>query len=271
MKNYILISILILLTTNCNKSNESIPSYITINSIVLDENNTSENITDAWVYINDNIVGTYELPANLPVLKRGKQKITIRAGIKSNGISATRIAYPFYTLFIDTINLLEDSSITINPIVKYKEEIDWNTVFIEDFTFGTSGIKFVPELPNTSTFHDTITDNRTCGYITLKDSLFRTKTLVLEGKPQESESIFLEMDYKCDSSSFIIGVYANGAPFQIMSIFPKQNWNKIYIDLTSIISAGNNTAYFEIFLSITKPEEINSTTLYIDNFKIIYI
>ena len=274
IKYYILL--IVLFFFSCKKTNEVIPSYITINDIILNENNTS-NITDAWVYVNDNIIGVYELPAKLPILTEGKQKITIRAGIKSNGIAATRTPYPFYSFFIDSINFIKDSSVVIVPSVQYLANIDWNNIFVEDFTFGSSGIKFVGELENQITFSDTtlydsiISDNRTCGYIELNDSTsaFRTKTLVLPGQPQNSEHVFLEMDYRCDSSSIIVGMYKNDSRFDIMSIFPKQEWNKIYIDLTPIINSGGSV--FEVFLESIKPEDVNTTTLYIDNFRIIYL
>ena len=46
-------------------------------------------------------------------------------------------------------------------------------------------------------------------------------------------------------------------------------WNKIYIDLTPVINSGGSV--FEVFLESIKPEDVNTTTLYIDNFRIIYL
>ena len=85
---------------SCEKANiDEMPCYININDIELEENITN-NITDAWVYIDDNLQGVYELPANFPVLANGKHKLRIKAGIKDNGIASTRITYPFYKSFI---------------------------------------------------------------------------------------------------------------------------------------------------------------------------
>ena len=51
---------------------EDIPSIINIESIELQGNHTS-NITDAWVYIDNEFQGVYPLPANFPILKTGNQ------------------------------------------------------------------------------------------------------------------------------------------------------------------------------------------------------
>ena len=93
---------LLLITSiiSCKKGGvNEIPSYMTIENITLDQNST-HNITDAWVYIDDNLQGVYELPANFPLLAQGKHKLRVKAGIKDNGIAGTRIPYPFYSSYI---------------------------------------------------------------------------------------------------------------------------------------------------------------------------
>src|SRR5687767_2026929 len=79
--------------TGCDKE-EPVPSYIHIDSISLNsiystQGTSDHKITDAWVFVNEQYVGVYELPATFPVLYEGTQNIRIKAGIKKNGISAT--------------------------------------------------------------------------------------------------------------------------------------------------------------------------------------
>ena len=100
---------------------EIAPSYIHIenfNFIITNSNQgtNSEKITDAWVYIDDTPAGVYELPANFPVLEEGKHKVRIRAGIKENGISGTRVPYPFYASFIIE-ELIFDKTTTIIGLI----------------------------------------------------------------------------------------------------------------------------------------------------------
>ena len=44
----------------------------------------TENITDVWVYIEDNLQGVYEIPVEFPVLEEGIKNIRVKAGIKAN-------------------------------------------------------------------------------------------------------------------------------------------------------------------------------------------
>ena len=95
MKHLTCLFLLILLS--CEKvDTNTIPGFIKINDISLNSN-ISTNITDAWVYIDDNLQGVYELPTNFPILEEGIHKLRIKAGIKDNGIGGTRIPYPFYS------------------------------------------------------------------------------------------------------------------------------------------------------------------------------
>ena len=73
-KNTYLLIILIL--ASCQKEDSGgIPTYLKIDNITLDEGNTTSNITDALVYVNDQLQGVYELPANFPVLQ--EERISI--------------------------------------------------------------------------------------------------------------------------------------------------------------------------------------------------
>ena len=66
------------------KGSQTVPAYIHIDSIAVEGDyytygaNTA-NITDAWVYVDDQIIGTFELPATFPVLKKGKHKVSVYA------------------------------------------------------------------------------------------------------------------------------------------------------------------------------------------------
>ena len=56
-----------------------------------------------------------------------------------------------------------------------------------------------------------------------------------------------------------------------MNIFPKSEWNKIYIDLSNVVNARINANSFNIYLYIDKPNNSMLRSLYIDNFKIIHL
>jgi hypothetical protein len=77
---------------------EMIPGYVRIDSIRFDTDYQTQgsnrfSFKDSWVYVDNNYLGTFENPITFPVLANGSHKISIRAGIIENGVSATRSAY----------------------------------------------------------------------------------------------------------------------------------------------------------------------------------
>src|SRR2546423_329586 len=106
-------------------TSEKIPSYIHIDKVNFIPGDTSVQgtasvkISDAWVFIDDQLVGAYELPATFPVQYDGTHTIKVRGGVKMNGISATRIQYPFYNFYSTQATLEPKKTITINPTAAY--------------------------------------------------------------------------------------------------------------------------------------------------------
>ncbi len=105
---------------------EPIPAYIHIDKIGLttsadgSQGSNSSKITDAWVYIDERLIGCFELPVTFPVLYEGSHQLKIRAGIKVNGIAATRAPYPFYEAYTQSVDLQKGTKITVSPTVKYR-------------------------------------------------------------------------------------------------------------------------------------------------------
>lgn len=274
MKINIIISLIILtIFISCKKEEiNNIPTYMSIENIILEEN-SSHNITDAWVYINDNLQGVYELPANFPVLAAEKQKLRVRAGIKDNGISATRIPYPFYSSYIiEELEFQENTTISITPAVKYLEDIilDENSE-----NFDGNGLNL--EIDSTTFSIENIESlDGNYGAITLSDSIFSAEitTKEIEGLPQEGAHVYLELDYKCNTE-FLIGVYVNFPQSSVLQkdllwITPKADWNKIYVNLTSTISEAVGADSFKIFIAMQRDFTIEKNTIHFDNLKVVY-
>jgi hypothetical protein len=262
--------VVLLIISACQKEENSnaIPAYLKIDTITLDENNTTINITDAWVYVDDQLQGVYELPATFPMLETDYQTLRIKAGIKSNGIASSRIAYPFYTSFIDTVLFTPNQTITVAPTVSYLDSLDF---WLEDFETGlsldTDSLSF-----SIDNFNGI--DNK-YGKITLQDSMFLSEITTFEFPhlPQSGAPVFLELDYKCDTE-FLVGVYVN-FPQSVLQkdllwINPKNDWNKIYINLTSTISEGVGAESFKVFIGLKRDFDLEKNELYFDNLKIVY-
>lgn len=261
-----------LVIVSCQKEDvDGIPAYIEINSISLTGASTDPNITDAWVYVNDQLQGIYELPAKFPVLEKGIQILKVRAGIKANGIASNRMYYPFYTSDTSSVEFVENENMILTPTVSYLNNIN---ILTEDYGQGT-GLDF----SKTQNSDTTIIINTELGFGSgiLDSSLvtFEIATNELKNLPQAGSPVFFELDYK-SNTQFLIGVLIKfphsemPLPKDLLWVNPKEDWNKIYVNLTSTISEGINATYFKVFIGMKRDTELDVNELCFDNLKVVY-
>ena len=201
------IFIFLFIFISCEKD-DKIPSYLKVNNVNLNYNQNfgsiTENITDVWVYIEDNLQGVYEIPVEFPVLEEGIKNIRLKAGIKANGIASTRIQYPFYSSFLDTINLVKDETIEIFPTFSYNDAFD---AIIEDFE--NSGTTVDSTISSEIDFTIVNEDENKYAFAEIVSPLINfeiaTQDLTL---PQQGAPVYLELDYK-SSTEFLVGMYIN--------------------------------------------------------------
>jgi len=260
---------------------EDIPSYIHIDSFQLQindsikEGSSSHKITDAWVFIDDVLLGTYELPVTLPVLKEGKHILTIRAGIKVNGIAGTRDKYPFYDFFTENINLIRGGTIEVNPVVEYYN----TTVFewIEDF--NGVGISLEPKSNSDTTIkiinaNSLVFEGTGSGELVMESNMNFAEVFTSSDYqlPKNKTPVYLELNYK-NNFVFAIGIYSNyltqSIQNDIIYINPSSEWNKIYIDLTKHVSQELNALDFKIFFGVINNNNA-SPEIYLDNIKLLH-
>ncbi len=269
-----IINIILFLVTliSCTKDNtEGVPSFIKIDSIKLNEEGITSNITDAWVYIDNNKQGIYELPVQFPVLAEGIKEIKIRPGIKVNGIAANRTYYHFYSSYTEDIELVPGEVYNINPTTNYKD----NTLFFSE-DFQGIGLK-IDTTSNSDTDFLIVSENNTnFAYGKLTDSIIdfeiATEEIIL---PKNGSPVFLELDYKANTE-FLIGVYVNEPNLnlviteEMLWVTTKEEWNKIYVNLTPIMNNYNNAETFKIFIKMERDFNILENTICFDNIKIVY-
>lgn len=294
--------------SSCRKfSSQSVPAYIHIESIAVDCDyqvygaNTT-NITDAWVYVDDQIIGCYELPATFPVLEKGPHKVTVYAGIQDGGRGSARGPYPFYKPAVYTdLNLVEDSIINLSPVLNYYPigegaQVSW----IEDFEMANS------ILPMSQSDVEMVSvgyaeDN----HIWFKDPYsYRSGRLHL---PPDSLDFFvassnemsfhkdyvnyclLEMDYNCNDTFFVGLTYLEDYTVYshpIVKVLPTDKehdrpnvWKKMYINLGPNMNEHVNADYFKVYFTSylqTGYEDYQYQPIsedryyYLDNLKVLY-
>ena len=266
------IFIFLFIFISCEKD-DKIPSYLKVNNVNLNYNQNfgsiTENITDVWVYIEDNLQGVYEIPVEFPVLEEGIKNIRLKAGIKANGIASTRIQYPFYSSFLDTINLVKDETIEIFPTISYNDAFD---AIIEDFE--NSGTTVDSTISSEIDFTIVNEDENKYAFAEIVSPLINfeiaTQDLTL---PQQGAPVYLELDYK-SSTEFLVGMYINYPQDVVKSelvwVTSKQDWNKIYINLTQTVSESIGAQSFKVFFNMRRNDPSSNEEISLDNIKVLY-
>ena len=269
--------LILLVFASCQKEDTGgIPTYLKIDNITLDEGNTTSNITDAWVYINGQLQGVYELPAKFPVLEQGNTDIKVYAGIKNNGIASDRAIYPFY--LADTLNkmLAINSTTEIAPSVNIKGNIDgqYDDFDLEGYSFNfDSRFQVLTNGPYGnygSLSLDSLSDYDT---ILSTEINYKDYPLIFDNVPQQGSPAYFELDYK-SNTSFLIGVYINLPNATTLEkgliwVNSNQDWNKIYIDLTQTLSEAIGAESFSVFFRMQRNNLVKNK-LDFDNIRIIH-
>lgn len=272
----------------CNKfeGDQTIPAYIRIDSFHLStdygfEGSNSHNITDAWIYVNDQLIGAFELPATIPVLARGINKLEVRPGIKLNGISATRAPYPFYKPFlIQGFSFVEDSVIQIFPITSYHNTIhfawkeDFESASISLNKTNQSDTNIVKTSPINSPEAFLSDYSSFSGKIQLEGNkkIFQVASFDAFELPGAGTPVFLELDYKCDQP-FGVGLFARISTTIVnlpqIVVNTSNNWNKIYINLSPVVTEYGTADNFRIYFEADKGTA-EEAAFYLDNIKLIH-
>ena len=289
----ILLSVALLqLLNGCIKNNPD-PSWLEVKEWLVEANPNSQfptgelthNITEAWVYVNNEVIGVFEVPFKIPVLQSGNVEIKIYPAIKNNGISATKKIYPFMEEYVVNTTLVQNEVLTLQPNTRYKDNIKF---FIEDFEDASpkliddpnSAANFFygnnPEIMQSfnGNFFGEVHLNNTTDTTWFAYTDF--ESIGGADLPRGTE-VYLEIDY-CNTNNLTTGLIAispsgvkNNANIQLNAQEPsKVKWKKIYIDLRELISNSNQQAYFEHTFQCEIDEGDASGVIILDNIKVVH-
>lgn len=268
---------------------EPTPAWIRIEKIDLvdnpsvNEGSLSNDITDAWVYIDDNIIGMFELPANIPILEEGQHQLLVGPGIKVSAISTLRDNYLFYEAYETTVNLIPGEVLTVEPQVRYRDEgvnylyyvvEDFEDSFIEMSAISGSDVSILRTTDPQYTF-----EGKGSGIVRISDTTsavgFRTSENIqfsINGK-----AVYLEIDYYTEFD-LTIGLHIDNGPLSAQTLdyltlkasdSGDIKWRKVYIALTSVLSRATNFQFGYVYFvpNINEGAPKNGVVL-IDNIKI---
>jgi hypothetical protein len=269
---------------------ETIPCYGHIDKIGLTTNPTlqgsnSANISCAWVYVDDQPVGTFALSNTFPILaSNGSHTITIIPGISADGANSTREQYPFFAAYNATVNLTQGSVTHFSYTTSYISGTAF--AWLEDFDEGPS---FSITTDKTRTISDT--------------SMFRVGApysfqgysgeVVLDSNAQYNHNTyfgysdtmslpsdgpdFLELNYNTNATFGVQLLYGDSYNTAVpayhdffVTIYPSSGWQKIYIDLSSGVENLNNGPFI-IGFYLQRPVGLAQATLLLDNIKVLHL
>ena len=239
----------------------------------LNQGVNSHKIVDIWYYVDGEFKGVFPVGSVMPIVANGNAQITLFAGIKNNGISSTRLPYAVYNSKTYNLAIEPGKTYTLSP------EFEYNSTAFFYYADGLDGF-------GTGSYFNS--GNTNCQYtldpikvfsgagsiiMTMTDAVPTTSLVQANSYylPDGGATIYVELDYKCNQE-FNVGVIGIGTGFQdkrnVLTVAPSDEWNHIYIQLTSTVSTPPTYGAYKVFIEATK--NTTSPEIYIDNVKLIY-
>ncbi|MBW7867591.1 MAG: hypothetical protein H3C31_04605 [Brumimicrobium sp.] len=276
----------ILLLGACAKEQPKV-SWLKIDKWILEENTDAvnpqgemtHNLSQIFITMDGKSLGTFELPVKIPVIGSGKHKFVFIPGIIENGISLTKVRYPFAEQQTTTIDLMLNDTVSYTPKTRYYSNLKF---LIEDFESPSMQIDVSTESVGTVGRNNDPTilkwgDKYGEIILTDQDSLVMFVTNFGESLPKFGTNVYLEFDYMNTNSALISTIaYGNGDFFvdNYLQVNPqtegKAVWKHMYINLKENISYRQNVPNNEIQFTLIKDKKGSDRYFYIDNLKIIY-
>ena len=242
------------------------------------QGSSSSKITDLWLDVNGQFQGVFPIENKMPIVSGGKAVvINVYAGIKNNGISDTRIFYPFFDyLTIDTM-VASGKSISRNFTFTYKP----STTFTLTEDFDHVGSQFKKSDISADTAVRIIVaknadsfENKSMQLLMSVNSAVgpgRIETFNSYGLPQGNANVYLELDYKCNTALEVGVIDDNSALQKAITLNPRADWNKIYIQLATAINNSPNSTGYKVYFQIFKADANSAPAAFLDNIKVLFL
>lgn len=270
---------------SCSKDSLKSPaaSFMVFNSPGLNITSSSQGanslkVTDVWYYVDEQFQGCYPIGGIVPIVASGSANIKLFGGIRNNGIGATRQQYYFFKPISFSQTVEAGKTYTYNPVFEYISGAQFPV--IDDFEgngTGTSGILFQnANNPGDSAY--VLITNPSLVYGGTGKSLFlgmsdakptaMVVTTLAKQMPLSGARIYMELNYKCNQE-ITVGVAAGSEQRNAIVLNATDNWNKIYIDLTTVVNTIPTYSYYKFYISAIKNANVANPAIYIDNVKVV--
>lgn len=282
----VLVFIVSTILFSCVKNNPD-PAWLRVNDWDLianvalsgEEGELTEKITNAKVYVNDELIGIFETPFRIPLLTSGECVVRLDPVVINNGISATKKVYPFTNFYQESVTLVQNDTVIISPVTSYKTNANF---WIEDFEDINISIE---NDPNTS-LANLILSNESLnafngnyyGKVMLNetDSTWVAYTLEQLPIPKGVDS-YLEIDYYNTNDIYQGLIYLSPSGIQdnvnirMNAQAPESAvWKKMYIELRELVTASPIQSTFLQSFQATLDSDNIEGVICLDNIKVIW-
>jgi hypothetical protein len=258
-----------LLIWGCDRP-EPIPAFLRIEPFKVAASaggDAMHEIDKGWVYINNELLGGFELPVEIPVLWKGDANILVFPGVTANGQNDSPSLFAPMERHRDTVFLEDGQTEVISPKTKYEAALKY-AFPIEKTTFdGPTAIIFEDrDLDVERTFlvnTDGGLDGR--GMLMQVDTghiLMEVASEAVALPNSGAEQVWLELHHSNDVpfSIQIVSVADDGFEEAIPLFFANATedgaWNKLYLNLTDYLTLQKKPKY-RVFFRLRLPIDTN--------------
>lgn len=267
----------------CNVINpsETVPTYIHIDTFAFDATppnpnqrvSLSHDITSVTAYYNGESIGTFDLPANIPVMVASQGSLRLAPGITIDGRNSITGAYPFYRL--DTSTIVAQPGKVINYIPKTGYFKDMVPYMISDFesgltNFGMAGGNVGMTLVTADSL---VYEGAASGGIFMSNAGDSSVDSAITSFPIPFTAAFIELNYN-STVPFYVGLQAklgssvSSTPYYLIGLYPSTGWKKLYLNVSDFNGTYQGTSY-NLYIKATLPDGQSSGRLLLDNIQLI--
>lgn len=309
---WVAIALCALIFSSCKKfeGDTTIPAYLHLDAISVVAQSANAPSIEAGFYTSlidaveliyyvegdtaETVLGVYQLPCTVPVLRQGVLKyLRIVPVIKQNGVAGSRIQYPFYqTLLLNDVVLASADTTflgtktantsTLSPadsiysLTTHYYDKGAFDILCEDYFEASS---FSHNFDTANVIWEKDDPQNACtgqGYARIHvpaDKEYVAFSIPKEFSPKSSQYLYLEMDYWTDTELdlFMTGfevVGSTSSSKSVMTLYANQGWQKIYINLGKVWSQFNYNTPIAIFFQAMNTAGIEGDVR-LDNVKLI--
>ena len=260
----------------CNIVNpaDPVPTFVELDSFSFADPDpfvtvgSTHQIRSVFVSYEGKNVGTFDLPARIPVLAGSGGTLQLFPGVDNTGQFVTQLQYPHYQIFETKLGAAAGTVVKVAAKTGYATATRF--IYKEDFENSNDiAVLFGPDFEVTTAPAQVIDGSRS-GTLRLNDSSNIATLVSTSSFVPGRTDVFLEIDYR--SSAYLqVGVVAGTSnPQYVVTLIPSPAGNKAYVSLQRIIgNFGSNPGPFRLVFQVYSETGATNGYVTMDDLKVV--